>query len=214
MRRLLEGQVAIAVAAVALALVFFAPRAVAAGPAAEQFRGHMDRMLALLADPELRAEARSHDRRAAIRQLGQEFFDLAETTKRCLGAHWQGRTPAEREEVVRLFGDLLERSYLSKLDGYAGERMIVLGDVIDGDQAVVRTTVVTKQGTEIPVDYRMLRRGDRWVAYDVVIEGISLVANYRTQFNAIIRRSSFHELVRKLRDKQDERGVRRTSSPS
>ena len=66
----------------------------------------------------------------------------------------------------------------------------------------------------VPVDYRMLRRGDRWVAYDVVIEGISLVANYRTQFNAIIRRSSFHELVRKLRDKQDERGTLRTASPS
>lgn len=207
-------QVTIAVAAVALALVFVAPRAVAAGPAGEQFRIHMDRMLALLADPELRAEARSHDRRAAIRRLGQEFFDLAETTKRCLGAHWQGRTPAEREEVVRLFGDLLDRSYLSKLDGYAGERVTVLGDVIDGDQAVVRTKAVTKQGTEIPVDYRMLRRGDRWVAYDVVIEGISLVANYRAQFNTIIRRSSFQELVRKLRDKQDERVTLRTASPS
>ena len=88
-----------------------------------------------------------------------------------------------------------------------------MGESIEGDVSVVRTKLVTKQGTEIPVDYRMLRRGDRWLVYDVVIEGVSLIANYRTQFNKIITTSSFQELIKKMRTKQEEfiQGEKRAS---
>ena len=79
-----------------------------------------------------------------------------------------------------------------------------MGETIDGDQATVRTRLTTKEGTDISVDYRMLKRGDKWLVYDVIIEGVSLVANYRAQFNKIILTSSYQELVKKMRTKQEE----------
>ena len=137
-----------------------------------------------------------------VRQIAEEIFDLGEMTRRTLGRHWQGRTAAERAEFVRLFSDLLERAYFTRLATYDGEKIQVLGDSIDGEQATVRTRIVTQQGTDIPVDYRMLPRGDRWVVYDISIEGVSLVANYRAQFNKIIQTSSYQTLVDKLRSKR------------
>ncbi|PYN79971.1 MAG: hypothetical protein DMD96_14915 [Candidatus Rokuibacteriota bacterium] len=104
-------------------------------------------------------------------------------------------------------------SYIGKIELYGGEKIGFVGESIEGDVSVVRTKLVTKQGTEIPVDYRMLRRGDRWLVYDVVIEGVSLIANYRTQFNKIITTSSFQELIKKMRTKQEEfiQGEKRAS---
>jgi phospholipid transport system substrate-binding protein len=132
---------------------------------------------------------------------GRRRLDFAEITRRTLGPHWQGRTEPERAEITRLFSDLLERVYFTKIAAYNGEKITVFKDSVDGDQATVRTRIVTALGTEIPVDYRMLRRGDRWMAYDVAIEGVSLVANYRTQFNRIIQSSSYRALVDKLKSK-------------
>jgi phospholipid transport system substrate-binding protein len=175
-----------------------------AGAPTDQLRAQVDRVLKTLEDPELKKEARARDRRTAVRQLAEEIFDFSETARRSLGRHWGGRTEAERAEFVRLFGDLLERSYLSKIEVYGGERVQYTGDSIDGDNANVKTKIITKNGTEIPIDYRMLKRGDRWVVYDVVIEGVSLVSNYRTQFNKIIQTSSFQELVKKMKTKQEE----------
>jgi phospholipid transport system substrate-binding protein len=105
---------------------------------------------------------------------------------------------------VRLFSDLLERSYISRVELYGGEKIQYLGDTTEGDQARVMTKLLTKSGSEIPIEYRMHRRGDRWLVYDVVIEGVSLIANYRTQFNKIIQTSSYQELVRKMKTKQEE----------
>jgi phospholipid transport system substrate-binding protein len=174
-----------------------------AGPPTDQLRAHIDQVLRVLEDPELRRDARTAERRAAIRKIAGEIFDFGETTRRSLGRHWQGRTPAERAEIVQLFTDLLERAYVGKIELYSGERIAYLGDRIEGDEATARTKLVTKQGAEVPVDYRMHRRGDRWLAYDVSIEGISLVGNYRTQFNKIIQTSSYEGLVARLRAKQD-----------
>jgi len=190
--------------ALALGLVLGTGDHAWAGPPTEQLRSQVDRVLKTLEDPELKKEARARDRRASVRRIAEEIFDFTETARRSLGRHWAARTPAEREEFVRLFGDLLERSYLSKIEVYGGEKVQFLGDSIDGDNANVRTKIVTKQGTEIPIDYKMLKRADRWVVYDVAIEGVSLVSNYRTQFNKIIQTSSYEELVRKLKTKQEE----------
>jgi phospholipid transport system substrate-binding protein len=188
------------VGAVALALV--AARPVAAGVPTDTLKGNVDRIIKLLENPELKG--RPKDRRAAVRKMAGEIFDVGETARRSLARHWQARTPTEREEFVQLFGDLLEVSYISKIELYGGEKIVYSGDTIDGEQATVRTKLITKQGSEVPVDYRMLKRGEKWMVYDVVIEGVSLVSNYRTQFNKIIQTSSYEELVKKLKTKQDE----------
>jgi len=190
-----------------------------AGAPTEHLRAQVARVLRALDDPALRAESRTTERRAELRRLAGEIFDFAEMTRRSMGPHWAARTAAERREMVQLFTDLLERSYMAKIELYSGERIAWVGETLDGDQATVRTRIVTRQGSEIPVDYRMLQRGERWLAYDVVIEGVSLVANYRTQFNKIIQGSSYAELVKRLRDKAQaapepaEPRLRRTSRP-
>ena len=153
----------------------------------------------MLGDPALN-EAQ---RRTAVRKVAEEMFDLSETAKRALGRHWQSRTPAEREEFTRLFADLLEKTYLSKISLYGGERVSYVSESIDSDFATVRAKILRKQGGEVPVEARMLRRGDRWHIYDMSVEGISLIGNYRSQFNAVIQKSSYEQLVQRLRATQE-----------
>src|SRR6266436_29887 len=180
-----------------LALVLAALPARAGAPM-EQLRAQVDRVLKLIDDPTLK------DKRVAVRQIADDIFDFGETARRSLGRHWAARTQAERDEFVQLFGDLLERSYISKVELYGGEKIQYVGDSVEADQAKVQTKLLTKSGNEIPIEYRMLKKGDRWLVYDVIIEGVSLIANYRTQFNKIIRTSSYQELVKKMKTKQEE----------
>jgi phospholipid transport system substrate-binding protein len=187
-----------------LMLALLVPRDVRAGAPSEQLRTQVDRVLKLLDDAELKKDGKAKERRVAVRKIAGDIFDFGETAKRSLGRHWAGRTPAEREEFVALFSDLLERSYISKIEMYGGEKIQYTGDSIDGDLATVRSKIVTRQGTEVPIEYRMLRKGEQWLVYDVVIEGVSLVSSYRTQFNKIIQVSSYKELVNKMKTKQDE----------
>jgi phospholipid transport system substrate-binding protein len=189
-------------AALSLALLLAGP--VAAGVPSDQLKTQIDRVLKVLDDAELKKEARAKDRRSAVRKIANEIFDFSETARRSLGRHWQSRTPAERDEFVQLFSDLLERSYISRVELYGGEKIQFVGDSTEGDQAKVQTKLLTKSGSEIPIEYRMHRKADRWLVYDVIIEGVSLVSNYRTQFNKIIQTSSYQELVRKMKTKQEE----------
>jgi phospholipid transport system substrate-binding protein len=197
--------------ALALALGFVlsagVARPAAAGVPSEQLKAQIDRVLKVLDDPELKKDGKGKDRRTAVRKIANDIFDFGETARRSLGRHWQARSPAERDEFVQLFSDLLERSYISRVELYGGEKIQYLGDTVDADQARVQTKLLTKSGSEIPIEYRMHRKGgggERWLVYDVVIEGVSLVANYRTQFNKIIQTSSYQELVRKMKTKQEE----------
>jgi phospholipid transport system substrate-binding protein len=190
---------------IAAALVASSGETAWAGAPTDQLRGRVDRVLTILEDHALKQEARAADRRAAIRAIANEIFDFRELSQRTLARHWQGRTAAERDEFVELFTDLLERSYIGKIETYSGgERVQYVAETLDGDQATVRTKIVTRTATEIPIDYRMHRTGERWLVYDVTIEGVSLVANYRTQFNRIIQQSSFKGLITKLAAKKDE----------
>lgn len=172
-----------------------------AGPPTDTLREYTEAVQKVLDDPDLQAEDRRHERRAAVRKLAAEAFDVQETARRALGRHWQQRTPTEREEFVQLFADLLEQTYIAKIDLYGGERLRFTDERVDGDSAVVRAKVVTRQGTEVPVEGRMHKRSERWLLYDVTIEGISLIANYRSQFDRIIRTSSFNELIKRLRNR-------------
>jgi phospholipid transport system substrate-binding protein len=180
-----------------LLLALVAPSPAAAGAPTDQLKRQVDAVVRTLEDPALKANPAQ--RRAAVRKISEEIFDYKETARRALGRHWSARTPQEQEEFVRLFADLLERAYLSRIEQYQGEKVRYAAETIDGPEAVVKTLIVTPQGSEVPVDYRMRLADGRWLVYDVNIEGVSLVANYRTQFNRIVQTESYESLVRKLR---------------
>jgi phospholipid transport system substrate-binding protein len=183
----------------AAVLVATATAALAGSPT-EQVRQYTDHVQRILDDgslPQL-------DKRAAVSKIAHEVFDMTETARRALGRHWQARSPAEQAEFTQLFADLLERTYVSKIDYYGGEQLQFTGETVDGHYAVVRGKVITRQRTEIPVEARLHQRDGRWLIYDVVIESVSLVGNYRSQFDRIIRTGSYEELVRRLKTRRDE----------
>lgn len=182
-----------------VALVLFAASPGWAGPT-DQLREYTDQVTKVLDDPSLPRQ----DRRAAVRKIAHEAFDISESAQRVLARHWQARTPAERDEFTQLFADLLERTYIARMDEYGGERIRYTGETVDGNFASVRARIVTRSGTEVAVESRMNLRGDRWLIYDILIENVSLVANYRSQFDRIIRSSSYEELVKRLKTKRDE----------
>jgi phospholipid transport system substrate-binding protein len=192
------------VAGLMAALVLVAGSAVHAGPPTDQLKSTIDRVLAILQDPALKAPGKAEERRQTIRAIANEVFDWEETGKRALARHWQGRSPQEREEFSKLFADLLERSYVGKIETYSGEKILYGEEAVEGEQATVRTKLVTKAGTQIPIDYKMLKVADRWRVYDVLIENVSLVANYRSQFNRIIQQSGYADLIQRLKTKQEE----------
>lgn len=167
----------------------------ATGPT-EELRRYTDRILEVLRRPGLSPASR----RAAVRDLAIEVFDVEEAAKRALGVHWPQRTPAEREEFVRLFRDLLEQTYVARIDEYGGERLRYVNEQIEGDTATVRAVIVTKAGLEVPVEARLLNKG-RWLIYDIRIESVGLIANYRAQFDRVIRTSSYEDLVRRLKSR-------------
>jgi phospholipid transport system substrate-binding protein len=186
------------------ALVLAVAGAAAAGPPTDQLKGTIDRVLALLQDAGFRQPGKTEERRQKIRAVANEVFDWQEIGKRALARHWEARSPKEREEFSALFADLLERSYVGKIEGYSGEKIVYENERVEGDQATVRTKLVTKAGTQIPIDYRMQKVGDRWRVFDVLIENVSLVGNYRAQFNRIIQQSGYADLVQRLKTKQEE----------
>lgn len=199
MKRVARSALGAAAGLVVCAQMVWAPASADAGAPTDQLRSSVDQMVKVLDDPALKADSRAQDRRAAIRKEAQVVFDFGETAKRALGRHWQGLSEKDRQEFTGLFTDLIERAYISKIERYSGERIAYAGESVEGGLATVRTRFVTKQGTEIPVDYRMQQRGDRWLVYDVMVEGVSLINNYRTQFDKIIQTSSYAELVRKMK---------------
>lgn len=190
----------LAFATAVVALVLGGATFALAGVPTDTVRDYTDAVVRVLEDPALKVDDRRAERRAAVRKIAIDIFDVQETARRALGPHWQQRSPEERAEFVQLFADLLERTYINKIDLFGGERLKFTEEKLDGDHAIVRAKVITKQGTEVPVEARMINRsGNRWQIYDIVIENISLIGNYRSQFDRIIRASSYGELAKRLR---------------
>jgi phospholipid transport system substrate-binding protein len=187
-----------------VAVVLVVGRPVHAGAPTDQLKGSIDRVLVILQDAALKQPGKADERRQKLRTIANEVFDWQEIGKRALARHWQARSPQEREEFSKLFADLLERSYVSKIEAYSGEKIVYGEEMLDGDQATVRTKLVTKSGTQVPIDYQMLKTEDRWRVYDVKIENVGLVSNYRSQFNRIIQQSGYPDLVQRLKTKQEE----------
>jgi phospholipid transport system substrate-binding protein len=188
--------------AIALILSALLVTPAAAGPPTDQLRGQVDRVIQVLDNSSLKGKPA--ERRAAVRKIAGAIFDYEDTARRALGQHWNARTPQERQEFVQLFADLLDRAYFARIDQYQGEKVRFTGESVTGDEAIVKTTIVTTSGSEVPVEYRMHAANGQWRVYDVNIEGVSLVANYRTQFNKVVQTESYEALVAKLRTRQPD----------
>jgi phospholipid transport system substrate-binding protein len=188
-----------------LAIVLGAASSAQAGPATDQLKDDLGRVFRVIEDTSVeRAGAAGIDlsaRRDAIRTAATPGFDWREMASRSLGRHWQPRSEAERVEFVLVFGDFIHRAYITQLERYSGEAIKFISERVEADLALVNTRFVSKLGQETPVDYRLINRDGRWRVYDVVVEGVSLVGNYRTQFDKVIRTSSYPDLVKRLRDK-------------
>jgi phospholipid transport system substrate-binding protein len=157
-------------------------------------------------------------RRTQIRAIAEELFDFDEVARRALSIHWAARTPAERTEFVALFTDLLERAYIGRIESYAGEKIVYPAEKIDGDFAVVRSRIVPKRRAdsrvqETGLEYRLLKKDGRWKVYDVVVDGVSFVSTYRSQFDRIIKSSSYAALVDRMRDPRAETRLNTVERP-
>jgi phospholipid transport system substrate-binding protein len=174
--------------------------AIWAGPPTEIARQVIEQALDILQNPACRGE----ERRQMVKRIVDPHFDYQEMAKRSLGPTWSKLNASQRSEFVQLFAQLLEASYSDKIEKYAQRVKIEYkGEILDGDTAEVRTVVV-RANDRIPLNYRLLNEGGTWKVYDVVIEGVSLVSNYRSQFSRIIHESSYAELVRRLKIKVSE----------
>jgi phospholipid transport system substrate-binding protein len=172
------------------------------GAPTETIRSMVDEVLRLLNDPALQGPAKRHILRQRVKQVVDRRFNYEEMAKRSLGPTWGKLSPQQRSEFTRLFAELLEVSYSDKLEQYSGETVSYLGETQDGSYAEVRTVLV-RRNDRIPMNYR-LHNQSGWMIYDVVIEGVSLVSNYRSQFQQVISQSSYSELVRRLRNRVNE----------
>jgi phospholipid transport system substrate-binding protein len=190
--------------ALACAVAIAAAAPATAGPVSDQLKEAIDRVIKILEDPALKGPGAAAERQARVTKIAQEIFDFPEVARRALARHWQPLTDTQRREFTALFADLLERSYVSKIELYSGEKITYGNERLDEETAIVPTRIASKSGAEIPIDYRMQKKGVRWLVYDVNIEGVSLVSNYRTQFNKIIQTSSFNDLIVKLKARQGE----------
>lgn len=161
----------------------------------------INQALQILKDPQLKQTPEIRDQK--LWNLITERFDFEEMARRSLALHWRKRTPQERREFVDLFSHLLHKSYVSKLEDYSDEKVECLEDVIRGDRALVKTRIFSK-GTEIHIDYKMIKKPNGWKIYDVIIEGVSLVNNYRNQFHRIVTSKGYAELVKRMRTKWEE----------
>jgi len=164
------------------------------------------RVVEVLQQPEATGPAQS-ERAAEIKRIARELFDFDEIARRALSRHWAGRTPVQHTEFVGLFTDLLERSYMNRIEAYAGERIVYTGEAVDGPYATVRSKVVTQRKSEVGIDYRLHLRGSRWQVYDVLIDGVSFVSTYRSQFDRVIQAESYGALVERLRKRSLDTAV-------
>jgi phospholipid transport system substrate-binding protein len=174
-----------------------------AGPPTDSMKGTIDEVLRIIRDKELKQTAKAEERRSLLEKVVAERFDYQEMSRRALGAPWNQLSDQDKQEFVSLFQTLLTSSYAEKVESYSGEGVQYLNERTEKDYAEVRTKILSGK-TEIPLDYRLINRGTDWRVYDVVVDGVSLVNNYRGQFTKILRASSYSDLVDQLRKKSDK----------
>jgi phospholipid transport system substrate-binding protein len=165
----------------------------------DEVRTSVDAVLAILDNEQLNYE----DKRTQISVIVKERFDFRAMSQRTLATNWNKTTDEEKEKFVDLFSQLIENSYVGKIDSYTNERVDYPGEKVSGRKAVVETLIITSSA-DIPVDYRLYQKGDQWLVYDVIIEGVSLISNYRSSYQEIMKKEGFDGLLAKMRAKIDE----------
>jgi phospholipid transport system substrate-binding protein len=191
-------------AVLAVLVLGLATTATAGGPATEAIKRSIDAVIKILEDPEFKKAGRQEERRHLLETTIGERFNYEEMSKRTLPGQWNKLSDGERKEFVSLFQRLLSNSYSGRIEGYSGEQVHYLNERRDGDFAEVRTKV-TSGKAEIPLDYRLTNKSGDWRVYDVVVDGVSLVNNYRGQFTKILKESSYADLVKQLREKAEKK---------
>lgn len=183
------------------AAVLIRPRAAAAGEPTDQIRTAINGGVEVLNKARLDNQQGRIETIAKLKKIVYPLFDFDEMARRSLGPYWRRLDPNQQKEFVAVFTDLLEKTYAKNIDLYDGQKVVYSGETIDQDYAEVHTKLLSKKGESYSVDYKLLRAGGKWRVYDVVAEGISLVNNYRSQFNRVMANSSFEELIRKMKEK-------------
>jgi len=173
-----------------------------AGGATDELRGAIEKVQTILNDPQLKAAGKKGERLDKLRQVIQPKFDFTEMAKRSLGANWQRRNAEEQREFVRAFTELLENAYADSIDSYDGDKVVFTNEKQDKEYAEVNTKIVSKKGEEFSVNYKLHQASGSWKVYDVVIENISIVNNFRSQFNRVIAKSSYEDLLRTMKEKR------------
>ena len=181
-------------------LFLLPPSPIRAGEPTEEIRSAIYKGLAVLNDKSLRANGKN-EHMERLREIVRPLFNFKEMARRSLGRHWRDMTPEDRTEFVTVFANLLETTYAEKIDLYRGGDVNFVREVVDEDYARVDSKVKDTKGTDYSVSYRLLREDGDWKIYDVVVENVSLINNYRAQFGRIIRKSSYKELIERIRQK-------------
>lgn len=172
-----------------------------AGEPTDQIRHAVDNGVQILNDPSLQSKDKKKERDDRLRKIVFSVFDFTEMAKRSLGSHWRRLAANERQEFVSLFTELLEKNYADKVDLYNGEKVLYTREVLDKDYAEVSSKIISRKRQEISVNYRLHRPDGTWRIYDIIVENISLVNNYRAQFNRVMTNSSYEELIKILKQK-------------
>jgi phospholipid transport system substrate-binding protein len=188
-----------------LALAEFSLSSVVIGvePPASVVRDTIDEVIRLVTDDGLKKPDQEDHRRKLLEKTIGQLFNFEEMAKRSLAAHWRNRSEPEHQEFATLFQTLLSKTYAGKIENYSGEKVRYLKERLKDSYAEVQTTIVSHK-TEISLDYRLVLKDGKWWVYDVVVDGVSLVKNYRVQFDRIIRDSSYEKLVKTLREKSSD----------
>ncbi len=186
------------------ALLLFAfgiPALVLAGDPSDQIRQTTEKILAIVQDPAMKGPDKDVERQRQMRKMIDERFDWAAMARSAIGKHWRDLSEAQRTEFTGLFSELIEKTYMSKIESYSGEKILYKGDKVDEMYGVADVVISTLKGADIPVSYRVQKKGADWLVYDVNIEGVSLVNNYRSQIGAILNSSSYANLIVKIKAK-------------
>lgn len=164
----------------------------------------IDQGIQILEDPTLQGFGKFQERKKKLWDILAPVFNFKETSRRALGHHWKGRTDEERREFISVFTQILRDIYLGKTDTYSGGKFIYIREIIKGKRGKVQTNFITSDQKKIAVSFSMRNFDGAWKVYDITIEGVSMVGSYRNQFNAILAKSSFEDLMDKLHKKRDE----------
>lgn len=200
----MKAPIRIATLAFCLGLLLACSPVFAASPAQQALNVSITRILDCIKKPEYANPATRGPLRQQIEDEVLHIFDFGEFSSRTVGARWRGFSPEQKKGFSDAFAELLLNTYISKIDGYNGEQIVFTGEKSEESRTEVQTTITMKDGKKVPVAYRMLPKDGGWRVYDVIIEGLSLVKNYRTQFQDILKSSDPEQLIARVRAKAKE----------